>query len=73
MPGRAESSRVVVGHFTLRARGVIVTPGGIGGNHELARYNWLDRLGKPSKFTVPGTSSQSHESVAKEATFTGSK
>jgi predicted oxidoreductase len=39
--GRGEpSSRVVVGDFALRSSAVIVTSGGIGGNHDLVRQNW---------------------------------
>ncbi|MFC6751260.1 FAD-binding protein [Deinococcus aquaticus] len=44
------SSRVVVGDFDLRAGAVIVTSGGIGGNHELVRRNWpRERLGEPRR------------------------
>jgi predicted oxidoreductase len=39
------SSRVGVGDFELRAQAVIVTSGGIGGNHDLVRRNWPRRLG----------------------------
>ena len=42
--GRA-SSRAETGEFELAAQAVIVTSGGIGGNHELVRRNWPDRLG----------------------------
>src|SRR5690348_8024119 len=46
--GRGEpSSRTVVGDFTLKAQAVIVTSGGIGGNHELVRRNWPQRMGTP--------------------------
>jgi predicted oxidoreductase len=41
-----KSSDVVLGDFTFRADAVIVTSGGIGGNHELVRKNWPERLGK---------------------------
>jgi predicted oxidoreductase len=41
------SSRVAVGEFSLRAQAVIVTSGGIGGNHDLVRKMWPARLGKP--------------------------
>jgi len=44
--GRA-SSRVEVGEFELHAQAVIVTSGGIGGNHELVRTAWPARLGNP--------------------------
>jgi uncharacterized protein len=40
-----ESSRVEVGGFELHAQAVVVTSGGIGGNHDLVRRNWPDRLG----------------------------
>ncbi|MCY0903723.1 FAD-binding dehydrogenase [Arthrobacter sp. H14-L1] len=36
----APSSRTVVGTFALSARAVIVTTGGIGGNHGLVRRQW---------------------------------
>ena len=39
------SSRTVVGDFSLRAEAVIVTSGGIGGNHSLVRESWPERLG----------------------------
>jgi predicted oxidoreductase len=39
------SSREVVGEFTLSAPAVIVTSGGIGGNHDLVRASWPPRLG----------------------------
>ncbi|WP_291431266.1 FAD-binding dehydrogenase [Deinococcus sp.] len=49
------SSRVVVGDFNLRAGAVIVTSGGIGGNHDLVRRNWpRERLGEPPAFMVAG-------------------
>ena len=43
----AASSRTVVGDFALKAQAVIVTSGGIGGNHDLVRKNWPKRLGEP--------------------------
>ncbi|HEX2299102.1 MAG TPA: FAD-binding dehydrogenase, partial [Pseudonocardiaceae bacterium] len=39
------SSREVAGSFELHAQAVIVTSGGIGGNHDLIRRNWPERLG----------------------------
>jgi predicted oxidoreductase len=50
----APSSRVVVGDFTLNAQAVIVTSGGIGGNHDLVRRNWHPRMGTPPKKMVSG-------------------
>ena len=49
------SSRRVVGDFALRAQAVIVTSGGIGGNHELVRRHWpVDRLGAAPAFLLSG-------------------
>ncbi|MEV6713890.1 FAD-binding dehydrogenase [Lentzea sp. NPDC051208] len=53
--GRAEpSSRTVAGDFSFRAQAVIVTSGGIGGNHDLVRRNWPERMGTPPKFMLAG-------------------
>ncbi len=53
--GRGQStSRVAVGDFELRAGAVIVTAGGIGGNHELVRQNWPARLGPAPKNMISG-------------------
>jgi predicted oxidoreductase len=48
------SSRVVVGDFELKAQAVIVTSGGIGGNHDLVRRNWPQRLGPPPRHLLSG-------------------
>lgn len=48
------SSRNVVGEFSLKAQAVIVASGGIGGNHDLVRANWPQRLGEPPKFMISG-------------------
>ncbi|WP_298280187.1 FAD-binding dehydrogenase [uncultured Bradyrhizobium sp.] len=48
------SSRNVTGDFSLRAQAVIVASGGIGGNHDLVRQNWPQRLGEPPKFMISG-------------------
>ncbi|KQP54668.1 FAD-binding dehydrogenase [Agreia sp. Leaf283] len=50
----ASSSREVVGDFELEAQAVIVTSGGIGGNHELVRANWPERLGTPPATMLSG-------------------
>ena len=44
-PRGMPTSRVQVGEFELRSQAVIVTAGGIGGNHELVRASWPPRLG----------------------------
>jgi predicted oxidoreductase len=51
--GRA-SSREEVGAFALHAPAVVVTSGGIGGNHELVRRNWPARLGTPPARMISG-------------------
>ncbi|MEU6094621.1 FAD-binding dehydrogenase [Streptomyces sp. NPDC047079] len=51
--GRA-SSRTVTGAFEFRAQAVVVTSGGIGGNHDLVRANWPKRLGEPPRRMVSG-------------------
>ncbi|ULR49529.1 FAD-binding dehydrogenase [Streptomyces deccanensis] len=48
------SSREVTGAFELRAQAVIVTSGGIGGNHDLVRANWPERLGKAPEKMISG-------------------
>lgn len=46
----APSSRTIIGEFALHAQSIIVTSGGIGGNHDLVRANWPPRLGRaPSR------------------------
>ncbi|RKN05365.1 FAD-binding dehydrogenase [Streptomyces radicis] len=48
------SSREVIGLFELRAQAVIVTSGGIGGNHDLVREHWPERLGTPPAHLLSG-------------------
>jgi predicted oxidoreductase len=48
------SSRTAVGDFELRAQAVIVSAGGIGGNHELVRKAWPERLGSPPQHMISG-------------------
>jgi uncharacterized protein len=49
-----QSSRVVVGAFSVHAQAVIVTSGGIGANHDLVRQNWPARLGVPPTHMISG-------------------
>ena len=44
----------VVGSFEVSAGAVIVTSGGIGGNHDLVRRNWPARLGRPPQRMLSG-------------------
>jgi predicted oxidoreductase len=48
------SSRVATGEFEVRAQAVVVTSGGIGGNHDQVRRQWPARLGTPPKRMVAG-------------------
>jgi predicted oxidoreductase len=48
------SSREVRADFELRAQAVIVAAGGIGGNLDLVRANWPERLGRAPNFMVQG-------------------
>lgn len=50
----APSSREVVGEFELSATAVAVTSGGIGGNHDLVRAAWPERLGTPPTHMLSG-------------------
>jgi uncharacterized protein len=45
VPRGVASSRTEVGDFEYAAQAVVVTSGGIGGNHDLVRRNWPARLG----------------------------
>lgn len=50
-----ESSREALAEFRIEAAAVVVSSGGIGGNHDLVRQNWpVDRLGQPPADMVCG-------------------
>ncbi|MFI1865015.1 FAD-binding dehydrogenase [Streptomyces jumonjinensis] len=53
-PRGAASGREVAGAFELRAQAVIITSGGIGGNHDLVRAQWPERLGTPPEKLLSG-------------------
>jgi len=48
------SNRSTIGEFTLTAQAVILTTGGIGGNHDLVRRYWPQRLGAPPGTMITG-------------------
>lgn len=48
------SSREKVGDFEFHSQAVMVTSGGIGGNHELIKKNWPERLGVAPKNMISG-------------------
>ncbi|MDG4665523.1 FAD-binding dehydrogenase [Mycobacterium sp. 236(2023)] len=50
----AASSRNVVGDFEFRAQAVIVASGGIGGNHDLVRKYWPQRMGRVPEQMLSG-------------------
>ncbi|MBW8319007.1 MAG: FAD-binding dehydrogenase, partial [Rhizobium sp.] len=54
-PRGAATSRAVIGEFEISAGAVVVTSGGIGGNHDLVRKNWpVERLGPAPRSMVAG-------------------
>ncbi len=53
-PRAVASNRDVIGDFEFRAGAVIVASGGIGGNHDLVRKYWPERLGTAPKDLVTG-------------------
>ncbi|MEO6997096.1 MAG: FAD-binding dehydrogenase, partial [Terracoccus sp.] len=48
------SSRTEVGDFEISAQAVVITSGGIGGNLDLVRRAWPERLGQPPARMVAG-------------------
>lgn len=49
-----ESSRDVIGGFEIAAGATVVASGGIGGNHDLVRAAWPERLGTPPTHMLSG-------------------
>lgn len=50
----AESSRDAVADFEIAAGATVVCSGGIGGNHDLVRAAWPERLGTPPEHMLTG-------------------
>jgi predicted oxidoreductase len=48
------NSRRTIGDFAVKAQAVIVAAGGIGGNHDLVRKNWPQRLGPAPANMISG-------------------
>ncbi len=48
------SNRDPIGDFAYRAQAVLVSAGGIGGNHDLVRANWPERLGGAPEKMITG-------------------
>ena len=53
-PRGVASARDAIGGFRLGARSVVVASGGIGGDLDLVRRNWPERMGAPPAFMVRG-------------------
>ena len=53
-PRGAPSNRETTGEFELNADAVIITTGGIGGNHDIVRRNWPARMGTPPASMITG-------------------
>jgi predicted oxidoreductase len=53
-PRGAPSNRERLGDFELAAPAVIITSGGIGGNHDIVRRNWPQRMGTPPASMITG-------------------
>lgn len=53
-PRGGVTNREPVGEFEAQAQVVIVASGGIGGNHDLVRSSWPDRLGRPPETMLSG-------------------
>ncbi|WP_349826853.1 FAD-binding dehydrogenase [Brevibacterium litoralis] len=50
----APTSRTPTGVFEVAAQAVVVTSGGIGGDHDLVRKAWPERMGTPPRTMVSG-------------------
>ncbi len=53
-PRGAPSNRDGVGDFELGAQAVVLTTGGIGGNHDIVRRYWPRRMGTPPASLITG-------------------
>ncbi|WP_292981412.1 FAD-binding dehydrogenase [Mycobacterium sp.] len=53
-PRGVTSSRKVIADFEFSAQAVIVTSGGIGGNHDMVRANWPTRMGRVPERMLAG-------------------
>ncbi|BBY58066.1 FAD-binding dehydrogenase [Mycolicibacterium sarraceniae] len=53
-PRGVTSNRDAVGEFELSSQTVILTTGGIGGNHDVVRRYWPQRMGTPPREMITG-------------------
>jgi uncharacterized protein len=69
-----ESSRTVIGEFEYRAQAVIITSGGMGGNHQLVRRYWpAERLGAAPDFMLSGVPQHVDGQLQQEVTQSGAR
>ncbi|MEP1765721.1 MAG: FAD-binding dehydrogenase [Sulfitobacter sp.] len=54
VPRGQSTSRTATGTFEHRAEAVVITSGGIGGNHAMVRKHWPARLGRAPQVMVAG-------------------
>ncbi|WP_218869615.1 FAD-binding dehydrogenase [Microbacterium sp. AK009] len=67
------SSREVVGDFQIAAGATIVASGGIGGNHDLVRRAWPDRLGTAPERMLAGVPAYVDGSMMQTAAAAGAR
>ncbi|WP_322408914.1 FAD-binding dehydrogenase [Microbacterium invictum] len=67
------SSREVIGDFEISAGATIVASGGIGGNHDLVREAWPDRLGTPPERMLAGVPAYVDGSMMRTAADSGAR
>ncbi|MBO1767225.1 FAD-binding dehydrogenase [Allobranchiibius sp. GilTou38] len=72
-PRGAPSSREVVDDFELTAQAVVVTTGGIGGNHDMVREWWPQRLGTAPKHMLTGVPAYVDGAMIKVAEDAGAR
>lgn len=67
------SSREAVGTFAITAGATVVASGGIGGNHDMVRRWWPDRLGTPPATMVAGVPAYVDGSMQTAAASAGAR
>ncbi len=72
-PRGAPSSREVVDDFELTAEAVLITTGGIGGNHDMVREWWPQRLGTAPKHLLTGVPAYVDGTMIKVAEDAGAR
>ncbi|MEO8850103.1 MAG: FAD-binding dehydrogenase [Allobranchiibius sp.] len=72
-PRGVPSTRESAGEFELSAQAVIVTSGGIGGNHDMVREWWPERLGSAPKQMMTGVPAYVDGSMIKVSEQAGAR